>query len=84
MELVRAKMFIEEYNASGFREHEAEVSFLRKIRLKENEKFKASNENPFHSVPTFALSYLLRIIEIFKNKVDVFFYMLRSPNLVWH
>ena len=33
------------------------------LQYLENEEFKPSNENPFHSVPTFALPYLLVIIE---------------------
>ncbi|MBI2451636.1 hypothetical protein HYV50_00995 [Candidatus Pacearchaeota archaeon] len=37
MELTRAKMLLEGYNASGNRAHEAEVSYLRRIGLKENE-----------------------------------------------
>ncbi len=37
MELIRAKMLLEGYNASGFKAHEAEVSYLRKIGVRENE-----------------------------------------------
>lgn len=37
MELIRAKMLIEGYNASGFGAHEAEVSYLRRIDFKEKE-----------------------------------------------
>ena len=37
MELTRAKMLLEGYNASGNRAHEAEVSYLRNIGIKENE-----------------------------------------------
>jgi hypothetical protein len=37
MELIRAKMLLEGYNASGFSAHEAEVSYLRLIEFKEVE-----------------------------------------------
>jgi hypothetical protein len=37
MELVRAKMLLEGYNASGAGAHEAEVSYLRLIKLNEKE-----------------------------------------------
>ena len=37
MELIRAKMLLNGYNASGFRAHEAEVSYLREIGFKETE-----------------------------------------------
>lgn len=35
MEIVRAKMLIQGYNASGFKAHEAEVSYLRNLGFKE-------------------------------------------------
>lgn len=35
MELIRAKMLLKGYNTSGFRAHEAEVSYLRKLGFKE-------------------------------------------------
>ena len=37
MELIRARMFTEGFNTSGYGAHEAEVSFLRKIGFPENE-----------------------------------------------
>ena len=37
MELIRAKMLLKGLNASGFRAHEAEVSYLREIGFKETE-----------------------------------------------
>lgn len=37
MELVRAKMLLEGYNASGFGAHEAEVSYMTNIGFKEHE-----------------------------------------------
>ena len=37
MELIRARMFREGYNSSGYGAHEAEVSFLRKVGISENE-----------------------------------------------
>lgn len=37
MELIRAKMLLEGYNASGFGAHEAEVSFLRLLGFDERE-----------------------------------------------
>ncbi len=37
MELIRAKMLIDGYNASGFGAHEAEVSYLRNLGFKEQE-----------------------------------------------
>jgi len=37
MELVRAKMLLEGYNASGYYAHEAEVSFLRVLGFKEKD-----------------------------------------------
>jgi len=37
MELIRACMLKEGYNASGLGAHEAEVAYLRKIGLKEND-----------------------------------------------
>ena len=37
MELVRAKMLLEGYNASGFGAHEAEVSYLRILGFNEND-----------------------------------------------
>ena len=37
MELVRAKMLLEGFNASGFGAHEIEVSYLRKLGFKEQE-----------------------------------------------
>ncbi len=37
MKLVRAKMLIDGYNASGFGAHEAEVSYLRNLGFKEQE-----------------------------------------------
>ena len=37
MELVRAKMLLDGYNASGFGAHEAEVSYVRKLGFSENE-----------------------------------------------
>lgn len=37
MELIRAKMLIEGYNASGFRAHEAEVAYLRNLGFTEQE-----------------------------------------------
>lgn len=37
MELIRAKMFLEGYNASGKGAHEAEVSYLRILGFKEKE-----------------------------------------------
>ena len=37
MELVRAKMLLEGYNASGFGAHEAEVSYLRGLGFTERE-----------------------------------------------
>ncbi len=36
-ELLRAKMLLDGYNASGFGAHEAEVSYLRNLRFKEQE-----------------------------------------------
>ena len=37
MELIRAKMILEGYNASGLGAHEAEVSYLRVLEFKEND-----------------------------------------------
>ena len=37
MELIRAKMLLEGYNASGFGAHEAEVSYLRVLGFNEND-----------------------------------------------
>ncbi len=37
MELIRAKMLLEGYNASGFGAHEAEVAFLRILKFNEND-----------------------------------------------
>jgi len=37
MELIRAKMLLDGYNASGFGAHEAEVAYLRILNLKESE-----------------------------------------------
>jgi len=37
MELIRAKMLLEGYNASGTGAHEAEVSFVRKLKFKEKD-----------------------------------------------
>jgi|SRR3989338_8788609 len=37
MELVRAKMLLQGYNASGFGAHEAEVSFMRVLGFEEKE-----------------------------------------------
>lgn len=37
MELIRAKMLLEGYNASGFGAHEAEVSYLRVLGFDEND-----------------------------------------------
>lgn len=37
MRLVRAKMLVDGYNASGFGAHEAEVSYLRNLGFKEQE-----------------------------------------------
>ena len=37
MELIRAKMLLDGYNASGYKAHEAEVSYLRILGFNENE-----------------------------------------------
>ncbi|MBI5391667.1 hypothetical protein HZB00_01565 [Candidatus Woesearchaeota archaeon] len=37
MEVIRAKMLLDGYNASGFGAHEAEVSYMRILGFKENE-----------------------------------------------
>lgn len=37
MQLIRAIMLLEGYNASGFGAHEAEVAYMRKIGFKEND-----------------------------------------------
>jgi len=37
MKLTRAKLYLEGYNASGFKAHEAEVSYLRELKFKETE-----------------------------------------------
>lgn len=37
MELIRAKLFIEGYNASGHFAHEAEISYLKKLNFHDNE-----------------------------------------------
>ncbi len=37
MELIRAKMLLEGYNASGFGAHEAEVSFMRTLGFEEKD-----------------------------------------------
>lgn len=37
MELIRAKMLIDGYNASGFGAHEAEISYLRLLGFSEND-----------------------------------------------
>src|SRR3989339_1865368 len=37
MELIRAKMLLEGYNASGFGAHEAEVSYMRILGFNEND-----------------------------------------------
>ena len=37
MELIRAKMLLEGYNASGFRAHEAEVAYLRILGFNEKD-----------------------------------------------
>ncbi len=37
MEIVRSKMFLRGYNASGFKAHEAEVSFLRVLGFDEKD-----------------------------------------------
>jgi hypothetical protein len=37
MELIRAKMFLDGYNASGFGAHEAEVSYAKKIGFNEKD-----------------------------------------------
>ena len=37
MEIVRAKMFLKGCNASGFKAHEAEVSYMRLLGFKESE-----------------------------------------------
>jgi len=37
MELIRAKMLLEGYNASGFGAHEAEVSYLRVLGFNEKD-----------------------------------------------
>jgi len=37
MQVIRAKMLLDGYNASGFGAHEAEVSYLKVLNFKENE-----------------------------------------------
>lgn len=37
MELIRAKMFLEGYSASGSFAHEGEISYLKKLKFSENE-----------------------------------------------
>jgi len=37
MEIMRAKMLLDGYNASGFGAHEAEVSYLRELGFSEND-----------------------------------------------
>ncbi len=37
MELIRARMILEGYNASGFGAHEAEVSYMRILGFNEND-----------------------------------------------
>ncbi len=37
MEIIRAKMLLKGYNASGMGAHEAEVSYLRKLKFNEND-----------------------------------------------
>ena len=37
LELIRAKMLLNGYNASGFGAHEAEVSYMRVLRFNEND-----------------------------------------------
>lgn len=37
MELIRAKMFLEGYNASGFGAHEAEISYMRVLNFDEKD-----------------------------------------------
>src|SRR3989344_6764580 len=37
MEIIRAKMLLDGYNASGFGAHEAEVSYMRVLGLDEND-----------------------------------------------
>ncbi len=37
MEILRAKMLIDGYNASGYRAHEAEISYLRNLGFSEND-----------------------------------------------
>jgi len=37
MEMIRAKMLLDEYNASGFRAHEAEVSYMRVLGFDEKD-----------------------------------------------
>ena len=37
MELIRAKLLLEGYNASGHGAHEAEVSYMRVLRFNEND-----------------------------------------------
>ena len=38
MELIRARMLLDGYNASGYGAHEAEVAYLRILRYSETEK----------------------------------------------
>ena len=37
MEIIRAKMLLDGYNASGFGAHEAEVSYMRKLNFEEKD-----------------------------------------------
>ncbi len=37
MEIIRAKMLLEGYNATGFGAHEAEVSYMRELSFNEND-----------------------------------------------
>tara|TARA_Y100000296_G_C5172602_1_gene258127 strand:- start:1546 stop:1998 length:453 start_codon:yes stop_codon:yes gene_type:complete len=53
MELIRAKLFLEGYNSSGSYAHEAEISYLKKVKFKESEIFFLNELRYFRNSVTY-------------------------------
>ncbi|MBR9705104.1 hypothetical protein GOV12_06845 [Candidatus Pacearchaeota archaeon] len=49
MSLIRSKMFLEGFNSSGYGAHEAEISYLRKIKFSDSEVYFANQLRYFRN-----------------------------------
>ena len=84
MEIIRAKMLLEGYNASGFGAHEAEVSFMRVLGFDEKDVQFADQMRFFRNGMLYYgtildRDYAEKVIEFTKKKYPKLKEMIKNP-----